>query len=220
MIRSATSRIAGIALLAAVCAAMLLSLAAGASAKTSACSAHASKQARACAQSRRHRSRRPRSGSRHRKHGSRRHAAANGLATRLAPVCENGAKATVSAGAITCSDGSEPQCALNTTPVFNASGSIVYCTLDTLPGEEECNTEETPSCNGSTSSSPAAPACDDGSEAALDSEGVYGCDDGSEPRCGEGFSLSISESGTSLVCEPASEETVAGGGGSSSGEGG
>ena len=205
MTRSPASRIAGIALLVATCAALLLALAGSAAAKTSACSAHTSRQAHACTQARHHRSKRSHASHR-RKHTRRKGSPATGIVTHLAPLCEDGSKPTISGGVPTCVDGSEPQCALNTTPVFNASGAVLYCTPDTLPGEEECDTEDTQSCNGSTASTPAAPACQDGTDASLNAEGVYACDDGTEPRCGEGFSLSISEGGTTLVCEPTTTE--------------
>jgi hypothetical protein len=216
MIRSATARIA---LLAAICAALLLvpagATAARSSARASTCSARGARHARACAQARRHKARRTHASHR-RKHARRTSSASTGIATRVAPVCENGAKLTLSAGSPGCSDGGEPQCATGTTPVLTAAGAVLYCTPDTLPGEEECGTEGTPSCSGSTSSSPAAPACEDGTDATLDLEGVYACDDGSEPRCGEGFALSISEAGTSLVCEPATQEPAGSGSGSGS----
>jgi hypothetical protein len=218
MTRSTASRIAGTALLAAVCATLLLTLAdhAGAAAvsrltrssvraPTTGCAAATSRQARACEPSRRHRGKHAHNS--HRRRHTHHKGTGEGtgtITTRLSPICEDDSKAISTAGTSTCDDGSEPQCALNTTPVLRADGEILYCTPDTLPGEEECGNEGSPACGSFASSG--APACDDGTDAPLSAEGVYGCDDGTEPRCDEGLALSISEDGSSLVCEPANVE--------------
>ncbi|HEX5224785.1 MAG TPA: hypothetical protein VFW29_06620 [Solirubrobacteraceae bacterium] len=173
--------------------ALLLSLAGAAGARSSACASQ-KRSTRACAQSRPHHK-----ASKHaRHHHAKTKAPKPKKPVRLAPACEDGSTPTTISEESTCADGSEAQCPAATAPTFAPDGSIAYCTPERLAAAAPVEASE-PTDESDSS------ACDDGSTAAMDGEGAYSCDDGSEPQCPEPTLLTLSESGSALVCE-ASEE--------------
>jgi hypothetical protein len=183
---------------------LLLTLATGAEARRTACASASHRSARACAQARHHHK------TSHSKH-SRKHHVKAPVRTEdktVPPVCEDGSEAVRSDGGPQCDDGSEPQCSLGTAPVLSPDGKPLVCRPEgeAASFDEGCRPQSEPEdeCT-KTAPESGTSACDDGSTATQNDEGVYVCGDGTEPRCPDPAALTLSESGTSLVCEPAEE---------------
>ncbi|HMD56366.1 MAG TPA: hypothetical protein VKG82_02715 [Solirubrobacteraceae bacterium] len=214
MIPIPASRLARLIVLALAAAALLMALAGTALARKPACTSSRApalrRGARACVQSHRRRrtsARRPRR--RHRSVGAQ-SGGSGAAAAREAPTCEDGSRSARTAGGPpTCPDGSEPQCTVDATPIVAGNGSILYCAPSgeaSTPFGESCLSElhSRPGCAGAPEQG--GSACADGTPASANAEGAFVCDDASEPRCPAGYELTLSEGGTTLVCDVPEEE--------------
>jgi len=185
-------KLARLAALATVLGALVLVFAGVAAAHSSACTSRARRFARACSQSRRHH--KP---AKHARHHGKSKGSKSKRRVHIAPTCEDGSTPTTVGEESTCADGTEAQCPTGTAATFAPDGSIAYCTPE---GPLSATPVEPASGNGETSS-----PCSDGSSATMGGEGAFACANGSEPQCPEPTFLTLSENGSTLVCE-ASEE--------------
>jgi hypothetical protein len=117
------------------------------------------------------------------------------------PRCEDGSTAARSAeGSLSCADGSEPTCQENAGAKFASDGTILYCIPPPNAGPSEACTPGSAGCGSFDMTESSTSACDDGSPARLQNA-TYTCADGSEPACAEGAPPTLSNDGTTLVCE-------------------